>query len=73
MDDLAIWVVALTTPIWFEQMDSSIMGGTRATHVTEPIKVEIGHWEHLCFIVVDRMIEPLILRFTWLDKWQPVI
>lgn len=73
-NELGVQVLQLATPIRFEQIDGLVMGGAPATQVTELIKVEIGeHWEHLRFIVVDRMIEPLILGLTWLYKWQPVI
>lgn len=74
VDNLAIWVRTLQTPIRFEQMDGSILGGVPATHVTELVRLEIGeHWEYIRFVVVDTMIEPLILGLTWLDKWQPTI
>lgn len=60
-----VCVQKLSTPIKFEQMDGSMLGGTPATHITEPVCLEIGeHWEHIRFIVVDRIIEPLILGLT---------
>lgn len=44
------------------------------THVTERMKLECSqHWELICFIVVPKMMEEVILGLTWLDKWGPTI
>lgn len=59
----------LRQPIKFEQMDGSTLGRVPATHVTEPVRLEMEeHWENIRFIVVERMIEPIILGLAWLDK-----
>lgn len=55
-------MIRMHQPIRFEQMDGSMLGGKPVTHITEPIKLEIGeHWENLRFIVVEKMIESIIL------------
>lgn len=55
-------------------MDGSTLGGASATYVTEFVRLEIGeHWESIQFIIVERMIDPIILGLAWLDKWKPTI
>lgn len=64
----------MAKPIRFEQMDGSMLGGALATHITEPVKLEMGeHWELSRFVVVATMNESLILGLAWLDKWGPTI
>lgn len=59
---LALRVQILRVPIQSEQMDESILGWAPATHVTEPVRLEIGkHWEDIRFIVADAMTEPLLI------------
>lgn len=49
-----------------------MLGGALATHVTEDR--EIGdHTETIRFIIVEKMIEPIILGLAWLDKWGPTM
>lgn len=72
IEELGVCMVKLKKPIKFKQMDSSTLGGAPATHITEPVRLEIGeHQEDIRFIVVDKMIEPIILGLAWLDKWEP--
>ncbi|XP_060542340.1 uncharacterized protein LOC132710346 isoform X1 [Pantherophis guttatus] len=74
VDALGLRVRRLRVPVRFEQMDSTLLGGAPATHVTEMMSLEIGgHQETIRFIVIETMIELLILELTWLDKWQPNI
>lgn len=71
---LGLRVDRLRTPIRFEQMDGSILGGSPATWVTEPIRLEIReYWELIRFIIVDSIIKLIILGLAWLDKWKPTI
>lgn len=67
-------IMYLQTPITFKQMNDSVLGGQPSIRVTELVHLEIGqHWELICFVVVETMIEPLILGLSWLDKWEPII
>lgn len=71
---LGLGPVSLRTPIRFEQMDGSLLGGAPVTQVTETVRLEIGeHRESIQFIVVERMIELIILGLPRLDKWKPNI
>lgn len=73
-DSLGVHIVKLRVPIVFEQMDGSTLGGQTATHFTKLVRLKIGeHWERVRFFVVDRMIEPIILGLSWLDKREPTI
>lgn len=74
VNELGFRMTRLHQPIKFEQMDGSTLGGVPTTHVTEPVRLEMGeHWENIRFIVVERMIEPIILGLAWLDKWELTI
>lgn len=65
-------MMKLRTPIRFEQMDGSTLRGAPTTHVTKPVRLEIGkHWEYIRFLIVVKVIEPIILGLAWLDKWEP--
>lgn len=69
MDDLGLCIICLKPPVTFEQMDRSLLGWGAATHLTESIHLEIGnHRETIQFIVIKKMIEPIILGLVWLDK-----
>ncbi|KAK9401689.1 hypothetical protein NXF25_010045 [Crotalus adamanteus] len=69
-----IRVTRLKSPIRFEQVDGSVLGGAPTTLVTEPVRMEVAaHWEMLRFIVVPSMSEAIILGLVWLDKWTPTI
>lgn len=71
---LGLRLIRLKKPIAFEQVDGSTLGGAPTTHVMELVQLGIGtHREHLRFVVVDTMIEPVILGLAWLDKWEPTI
>lgn len=64
----------LTGPIRFEQVDGSLLGGTPATLITEPLQLEMGwHWELIHFMLVPKMTKAVILGLAWLDKWDPTI
>ncbi|XP_039191766.1 UDP-GlcNAc:betaGal beta-1,3-N-acetylglucosaminyltransferase-like protein 1 isoform X1 [Crotalus tigris] len=66
---MGIRVTRLKSPIRFEQVDGSLLGGAPTTLVTEPVRMDVGgHWEVIRFIVVPSMTEPLILGLAWLDK-----
>lgn len=74
VNSLGLHTVKLKTPIRFEQMDRSLLGGTPAEHVTELVCLEIGeHREQIRFIVVEWMVEPVIRGLAWLHKWRPTI
>lgn len=69
-----IRVRPLRKPVWFEQVDGSLLGGAPATCITEPVWMELGdHWEIIRFVVVTSMTEAVILGLAWLDKWGPPI
>ncbi|KAK9406808.1 hypothetical protein NXF25_005582 [Crotalus adamanteus] len=69
---MSIRVTRLKSPIRFEQVDGSLLGGAPTNWVTEPVRMEIGiHWEVIRFIVVPSMSESIILGLAWLDKWTP--
>ncbi|XP_060539018.1 uncharacterized protein LOC132709560 [Pantherophis guttatus] len=71
---LGIRAKQLKQPIRFEQVDGSLVGGTYATHLTEPVRLELAdHWETIRFIIAPKMTEPVILGLSWLDKWGPII
>lgn len=54
MDDLDLHNVQLKTPIRFEQMDGSLLGGTPTRYVTELVCLEIReHRDQIRFIVVE--------------------
>lgn len=58
----------------FEQADVSLMGGSPATHLTEPVCLEMDqHWEIIRFVVIPKMTKIVILGLAWLDKWCPTI
>lgn len=72
VDSLGIHTLNLGTPIWFEQIDGSMLGGTPVTHVIELIQLEIGeHREDIHFIVVERMVKPIILGLAWWTNGSP--
>ncbi|KAK9400665.1 hypothetical protein NXF25_011379 [Crotalus adamanteus] len=74
VQQMGIRVARLKSPIRFEQVDGSLLGGAPTTLVTEPIRMDVGgHWEVIRFVVVPSMTEPLILGLAWLDKWTPII
>lgn len=51
-----------------------IDGGTPASLLTEPIRLEMGyHWELIHLIVVPKITDAMILGLAWLDKWTPTI
>lgn len=55
-------------------MDGSLLRGAPATHITEPMKMELAqHWELIRFIIVQTMTVSVILGLAWLDKWGPTI
>lgn len=71
---LGVCLKRLSNPIHFEQMDGSLLGGRPATHITEQVTLEIGlHQERICFVVVPRIMEDMVLGLVWLDKWAPTI
>ncbi|XP_060545015.1 retrotransposon-derived protein PEG10 isoform X5 [Pantherophis guttatus] len=71
---LGIRVKKLNHPIQFEQVDGSLVEETYATHLTEPVKLELAdHWETIRFIIAPKMTDPVILGLSWLDKWGPII
>lgn len=42
----------------FEQADGSLMGGSPAIHLTEPVCFEMGqHWEIIRFVIIPKMTE----------------
>lgn len=46
----------------FKQMDGSLIGSTPATHLTEPVQLEIGqHRETIWFVVAPKIMEAVIL------------
>ncbi|KAK9412177.1 hypothetical protein NXF25_003352 [Crotalus adamanteus] len=74
VQQMRIRVTRLKSPIRFEQVDGSLLGGAPTTLVTEPVRMDVGgHWEVIRFIVVPSMSEPVILGLAWLDKWTPTI
>ncbi|KAK9408175.1 hypothetical protein NXF25_006949 [Crotalus adamanteus] len=74
VQQMQIRVARLKSPIRFEQVDGSLLGGAPTTLVTEPIRMDIGgHWETIRFIVVPTMSESVILGLAWMDKWTPTI
>lgn len=74
VEKLGICMKQLHHPITFEQIDGSTLGGAPATHVIEPVRLEIEeHQEDFRFIVIDKMIEPIILGLVRLDKLEPTI
>lgn len=74
MGKLGIKTKPLRAPIWFKQVDGSVIGGHPASEVTKELKLEMGqHWELIHFIVVPKMTESVILGLAWLDKWCPSI
>lgn len=67
--NLGIWMKDMPRPVRFEQVDGSLLGVAPATHVAEPVSLEMGqHWEVIWFIVVLKMTETIILGLAWLDK-----
>lgn len=71
---VGIRVRPLRKPVWFKQVDGSLLGGVPATFITEPVQMELGeHWEVIRFVVVPSMMEAVILGLAWLDKWGPTI
>ncbi|KAK9397281.1 hypothetical protein NXF25_020642 [Crotalus adamanteus] len=74
VQQMRIRVARLKSPIRFEQVDGSLLGGVPTTLVTEPVRMDIGgHWELIRFIVVPTMSESVILGLAWMDKWTPTI
>lgn len=66
MDELGLRVIQLKIPITFEQMDRYV-GWALATHMTKGVHLGIGdHIETIWFIVVEKMIKPIILGLAWL-------
>lgn len=62
INELEVRTQWLAKPLWFEQVDRSLMGGAPATHITEPIRLEMTmHWEMIHFVVVPKMTEAVIL------------
>lgn len=62
------------TPHLFEQMVGSLLGGQLATHVMEPLTLEVApHQERIRFIVLPRIMEEIVLGLAWLDNWGPTI
>lgn len=71
---LGIMVKNMIQPIRFEQVNGLLIGGAPTTHLTEPVKLEMGsHWEMIQFLVAQKMTEAVILGLSWLDKWSPTI
>lgn len=68
---LGIQTKPLASPINFEQLNESLIGGAPAT---EPVQLEMcHHWELTRFIVAPKMTETVILGLARLDKWGPTI
>ncbi|KAG8125469.1 hypothetical protein E2320_020781 [Naja naja] len=66
---LGIEIKMLTTPIRFQQVDGSMIGGSPAMQVTEKVKLTIGeHWEIIWFIVIPKMTQSVIPGLAWLDN-----
>lgn len=71
---LDIQMKPLASPIHYEQINGSLIGGAPAILVTESIRLEMDHhWEFIWFVVVPKMTETIILGLDWLDKWGPTI
>lgn len=71
---LGVGLKKLSQPICFEQMDSSLLGGQPATHVTEWVILEIGpHQEVIRFMVVPGITEEIVLGLAWMNKWGPTL
>lgn len=52
----------LSIAMRFKQANGSLTGSSPATHVTEPISLQMGqHWETICFVVIPKMAETMIL------------